>query len=241
MIRDALVQDIPRRQPELRLEQRDDPRREEEEPEDELGEPDAQASTQTCRLAHCRQEYQQRRGRGLRQDVPMEVIRPLSEPDAQALLELRLANRQFLAPFEPERPDAFFTLETQTEIARNPEGLAFAILDAGLLAGTISLSHVARGSFQSANVGYWVTSTRNGRGLATRAVGELAEHAFAALDLHRLEAGTLVDNLASQRVLHEERLRNGSGSRATTCTSPAPGGTTSSSSARGTAGDAFGP
>jgi [ribosomal protein S5]-alanine N-acetyltransferase len=131
----------------------------------------------------------------------MEVIRPLSEPDAQALLELRLGNRQFLAPFEPERPEAFFTLETQTEIARNREGLAFAILDAGVLAGTISLSHVARGSLQSANVGYWVTSTRNGRGLATRAVGELVDHAFAELDLHRLEAGTLVDNLASQRVL----------------------------------------
>jgi ribosomal-protein-alanine N-acetyltransferase len=32
-------------------------------------------------------------------------------------------------------------------------------------------------------------------------VGELVDHAFAELDLHRLEAGTLVDNLASQRVL----------------------------------------
>lgn len=135
----------------------------------------------------------------------METIRPLSKRDARALLELRVANRQFLAPFEPDRQDSFFTLEAQTEIARNPDGLRFAILDGGILAGAISLSNVSRGSFQNANVGYWVSGDRNGRGLATRAVGELVERAFAELDLHRLEAGTLVDNIASQRVL----LKNG--------------------------------
>jgi [ribosomal protein S5]-alanine N-acetyltransferase len=131
------------------------------------------------------------------------AIRPLALDDARDLLALRLANREFMAPFEPVRPDEFFTLEAQTEIARNPQGLKFAILDDGELAGVAALSNVVYDAFRSANLGYWVDAQRNRRGLATRAVGELAEHAFGSLGLHRLEAGTLVDNVASQRVLEK--------------------------------------
>ena len=45
----------------------------------------------------------------------------------------------------------------------------------------------------------------NGRGLATTAVHEMVHRAFDDLGFHRLEAGTLVDNERSQRVLE----RNG--------------------------------
>lgn len=134
------------------------------------------------------------------------TIRPLSPGDARALLELRVANRAFLGPFDPERPPSFFTIEAQAAIARNPDGLRFAILDDSVIAGTIALSNVVLGPFRSANVGYWVSGDRNGRGLATRAVGEVAEHAFGELGLHRLEAATLVDNRASQRVLEKNRF-----------------------------------
>lgn len=131
------------------------------------------------------------------------TIRPLVPEDAEALLALRLANREFMAPFDPIRPERFFTLEHQAEIARNESGLAFAILDEGALAGTITLSNVSGGAFCSANVGYWVDRDRNGRGLASRAVAEVVEVAFGPLGLHRLEAGTLVDNRGSQRVLEK--------------------------------------
>ena len=133
----------------------------------------------------------------------MPTIRPLRKEDARELLELRLANRAFLAPFDPVRPESFFTLATQSEVARNPDGLRFAIIDGDAHAGTIALSNVSYGPFRSASVGYWVSADRNGRGLATRAVGELVEHAFRVLGLHRLEAGTLVDNVGSQRVLRK--------------------------------------
>jgi [ribosomal protein S5]-alanine N-acetyltransferase len=133
----------------------------------------------------------------------MATIRPLREEDARPLLALRIANRAFLAPFDPVRLDSFFTLATQTEVARNPDGLRFAILDRDALAGTIALSNVSYGSFRNANLGYWVSADRNGRGLATRAVGELVQHAFTVIGLHRIEAGTLVDNVGSQRVLEK--------------------------------------
>jgi ribosomal-protein-alanine N-acetyltransferase len=62
-----------------------------------------------------------------------------------------------------------------------------------------------RGAFQSCSLGYWVSADANGRGLATRAVREIAGIAFGGLGLHRIQAATLLDNARSQRVLE----RNG--------------------------------
>ena len=135
------------------------------------------------------------------------MIRPLSADDADELAALYAANRAFLAPYEPERPDAFFTPEGQRERleAYREDSWSFAILDGKAIAGTISLTNVVRNALRSGNVGYWVAEDRNGRGLATGAVGELVDFAFGEAALHRVEAGTLVDNIRSQRVLE----RNG--------------------------------
>jgi len=48
-----------------------------------------------------------------------------------------------------------------------------------------------------------VAQARNGRGIATTAVKLVVREAFMVLGLHRVEAGTLVDNVASQRVLEK--------------------------------------
>jgi ribosomal-protein-alanine N-acetyltransferase len=77
-----------------------------------------------------------------------------------------------------------------------------AILDdTGAVVGRITLNTIVRGPFQSCSVGYWLSEDRTGRGLATQAVDEIVSLAFDTLGLHRVEAGTLVDNVASQRVL----------------------------------------
>jgi len=130
------------------------------------------------------------------------AIRPFEAGDVDELARLRLANRSFLDPFEPPRPESFFTPDGQAEWLASGDGLRLAILDDdGAIAGAISLSHIVRGPLQSATVGYWVDERRNGRGLAGRALAETVRLAFGELALHRLEAGTLLDNAASQRVL----------------------------------------
>jgi ribosomal-protein-alanine N-acetyltransferase len=134
------------------------------------------------------------------------VIRRLVPDDAEELARLLAANRTFLAPFEPEHAEDFFSSDGQRARIERAEHL-YAILDGDVLAGMTSLSNVVRGAFQSANVGYWVDEARNGRGLATRAVAELVDLAFTELGLHRLEAATLADNRASQRVLQKIRFR----------------------------------
>jgi ribosomal-protein-alanine N-acetyltransferase len=134
------------------------------------------------------------------------VIRPLVPDDAEELAALYAANRAFLAPYDPVRADAFYTPEGQRErIAKQGDGgdRRFAILDGEAIAGTISLANIVRGAFRSATTGYWIDRARNGRGLATGAVGELVRVAFEEVGLHRVEAGTLVDNVASQRVLEK--------------------------------------
>jgi [ribosomal protein S5]-alanine N-acetyltransferase len=131
------------------------------------------------------------------------VIRPLTPDDAGELAALLVENRAFLAPFDPPRDARFYTVEGQLERLEREDKHVFAILDDERIAGTATLSNVVRGPLQSANLGYWVAERANGRGLATKAVAELIPVAFGELGLHRLEAGTLTDNLASQRVLEK--------------------------------------
>jgi ribosomal-protein-alanine N-acetyltransferase len=138
------------------------------------------------------------------------TIRQAVPADARALAALYRVERAFLAPFEPDRGESFFTEATQrvrlaelAERRRAGAGDAWVILDDGEPAGVISLSNVVRGPFQSANVGYFVAQGRNGRGIATTAVKLVVREAFTVVGLHRVEAGTLVDNLASQRVLEK--------------------------------------
>lgn len=75
----------------------------------------------------------------------------------------------------------------------------------GDVVGRITLNDIVHGAFQSGHLGYWVGADHNGRGLATTAVRDMMAVAFDDLHLHRIQAGTLLHDVASQRVLE----RNG--------------------------------
>lgn len=131
------------------------------------------------------------------------MIRLLTPDDAEELAALYAVNRVFLTPFEPDRTDEFFTTGFQRGRieAAGEDHWRWAIVESGRITGTVVLADVRRGALQLGNVGYWVDRAHNGRGLATAAVADVVEFAFGEAGLHRLEAGTLVDNHASQRVL----------------------------------------
>lgn len=143
----------------------------------------------------------------------MGTTRLVTLADAPDLAELLRVNREFLAPWQPVRDDDYFTVDGQRaviqgELEQHDMGttLPHVILDdSGRLVGRITLSGIVRGSFQSCAMGYWVGATDNGRGLATRAVSEIVRIALEELDLHRVQAETLLHNVRSQRVLE----RNG--------------------------------
>lgn len=142
----------------------------------------------------------------------MPTTRLVAVEDAPALAELLELNRRFLEPWEPTRPDRYFTVAAQRaaiELALEQHdagaGVPRVILDQDAIVGRVTLTNIVRGPFQSCNLGYWVSSTHNGRGLATAGVADIMRVAFAERRLHRIEAGTLLHNVASQRVLE----RNG--------------------------------
>jgi [ribosomal protein S5]-alanine N-acetyltransferase len=129
--------------------------------------------------------------------------------DVPALTELVRANRDFLAPWEPDRSEEHFTAAGQRAaiakaLERYREGsvLPHVILgDSGQIAGRITLTGIVRGPLQSGDLGYWLSAAENGRGLVTAAVREMLGIAFGQLGLHRVQAGTMLANERSQRVL----------------------------------------
>ena len=136
------------------------------------------------------------------------VLRALTMGDASALADSYRDNRDHLAPWDPERADSFFTEAGQTtEIARlltdQDAGTAFPLVlsDGSHVVGRVNLSGIVRGAFLSTNLGYWVDARYAGRGLMTAAVSAAADIARDELQLHRIQAGTLVHNVASQLVL----------------------------------------
>ncbi len=142
----------------------------------------------------------------------MAVTRLISADDAPALAALQHANREFLAPWTPERDPRHFMVDGQRRgiagaLAQYQKGtvLPLVILCDGAVVGRVTLSDVTTGTFSSCHLGYWLSQSHNGRGLATAAVGEILGIAFTDFGLHRVEAGTMPHNARSRAVLE----RNG--------------------------------
>ena len=139
-------------------------------------------------------------------------IRVVSADDAEAFADLLTRNRAFLATWDPVRDDGYFTVDGQRDLLarslrRYRQGVDWpgvVTLD-GAPVGRVNLNNLIRGAFCSADLGYWVDQAHNGRGVATAAVAAVVRLAFTELGLHRVQAGTLLHNHGSQRVLE----RNG--------------------------------
>ena len=144
------------------------------------------------------------------------VRRPLIS-DVAPLLALRVANRAFLEPWEPARPEHFWTLDGQRvavaaldEAWRADRAYGFLVLDRAdgdRLVGQATLSNVVRGAWQNATLGYWIAENVNGRGHATEAVRLLVRFAFAHARLHRLMPAVMPRNARSARVLANAGFR----------------------------------
>jgi ribosomal-protein-alanine N-acetyltransferase len=141
-------------------------------------------------------------------------LRALQPDDAPALHAFRVANREFLRPWEPVRDEGFYTLEAaiatiegQRAEREADRGYGFGIVAGGELVGYVNLNAVVRGVFQNAYLGYAVAESANGRGYATAAVREAVRIAFEELGLHRVQAAVIPRNGASVRVLEKVGFR----------------------------------
>jgi len=133
---------------------------------------------------------------------------------------LRRANREHLTPWEPSwnaahltRPSYRARLASFKTMVAGDKGYPFHIFraDDDQLVGACNLTHVKRGSLQSAHIGYWVAAEYARKGFARAAIGGVLRYAFEELGLHRINAAVGLDNTASIQLLkncgfHEEGL-----------------------------------
>ena len=85
--------------------------------------------------------------------------------------------------------------------------LPFAIVVDGRLVGQVTLGSLGGEPAEAAYVGYWVDRAQAGRGITPRALALVLDHAFATLDLPRVEANIQPDNLRSRRVVEKVGFR----------------------------------
>ncbi|MFI1989432.1 GNAT family N-acetyltransferase [Actinoplanes sp. NPDC020271] len=132
------------------------------------------------------------------------AVRPLALADVPELTTVLNASREHLAPWDPIRDESFWTEDGQRQVVadvlRGP-ALPYVIVVDGAIAGRVNLNNLVRGPFQSCSLGYWVSPVHTGKGVASQAVAQLLRLAFTEHELHRVEAGTLLHNERSQRVL----------------------------------------
>ena len=91
------------------------------------------------------------------------------------------------------RYDAFL------KASRDPRVASFLIVrvEDERLVGSIRLSEIVRGHFQSAYIGYQIGAPFQRRGYMTEALQLALRHAFRDLGLHRVEANVQPENAAS--------------------------------------------
>jgi ribosomal-protein-serine acetyltransferase len=135
------------------------------------------------------------------------LLRPYRPRDAE---DVYLAVSESLADMYPWMPWAhrnYSAKETRRWLRTRPEewekGVAyeFAIVSApeGPYLGGCGLNRFDYAN-RTANLGYWVRSSRTGRGVAAAAARLLAGWGFTELRLNRIEIVVATDNLRSRRV-----------------------------------------
>ncbi|HEX3005594.1 MAG TPA: GNAT family protein [Angustibacter sp.] len=142
-------------------------------------------------------------------------LRPLRQRDLGRWRELRLANRQWLEPWEATPPDptvpamSFRRMVRQlSQEARAGRALPFAITYQGDMVGQLSVAGIAWGSLCSGHIGYWVSQHVAGRGIAPTAVALASDYCLLTMGLHRVEVNIRPENAASLRVVAKLGLRD---------------------------------
>jgi ribosomal-protein-serine acetyltransferase len=136
-------------------------------------------------------------------------LRQIEEGDAQPLTDLIDRNRAYLKEWLPWLDNSTDIHDTARFIGRSIEqalddnGLTLAIVYSGSLAGVVG-QHYLDSINRRTELGYWLDSAHQGKGIVTRSVARLVDYAFAAQNCHRVIIHCAVGNVKSRAI--PERL-----------------------------------
>lgn len=146
------------------------------------------------------------------------VLRPFVPDDAPAVVPL-VSSREVAAtleamphPYPPESTLPWIASHAVQAAAGTAYTWAVTRRDDGTLLAAVSLQVVR--AHQRGVLGYWVGAPFWGQGIMSEAAACVVAHAFTTVDLHRIQAVVLPENIGSVRVLeklgfqHEGVLRD---------------------------------
>lgn len=145
---------------------------------------------------------------------PRVTLRLPQMRDYESWHALRRSSQDFLRPFEPRwteldlsrRVFSMRVRRAREEAEQGTDYTFFIFLGEGReeqLVGGITLSNIRRRAAQFVSLGYWMGENHAGKGIMTEAVGVVLPFIFEVLNLHRVHAAFLPNNIASRRVLEK--------------------------------------
>lgn len=132
---------------------------------------------------------------------------------ADRVLEFYIQNKKHLEPWEPERPEGFYTfayqyvfLEELIESFKSGKSLNLWIFKKDDIAceniiGAVNFSNIILGPCQSCLLGYKIGFEYINNGYMTEAINKGVSIMFGGYKLHRIEANVIPRNSASNKVL----------------------------------------
>ena len=136
-------------------------------------------------------------------------LKILTPEHSEDMLNYCLRNKAHLKPYEPKREESYYTLEVQRQGLLdgykqflNGKSVSFGIFKDYSLIGKIRLSNIVMGIFKNANIGYSMDEKEQGKGYMKEAVKLAIDYGFSNMDIHRIEASAMLENIKSQKVLN---------------------------------------
>lgn len=150
------------------------------------------------------------RRRKVKIETERMTLRPPQHIDHAAWTGLRIESRAFLTPWEPTWADDHLSRKAFTNRVywaqrslNNDSALPLFLIrrDDQALLGAITLDNIRRGPSQTGILGYWMGERYARHGYMREAIKAVVHHSFTQLDLSRIEAACLPENVASRGVL----------------------------------------
>lgn len=140
-------------------------------------------------------------------------IELLDKSYSEKLFNFEKENRDYFKSIGLPRKDAYYEYQSFIKIINElveeqSQGFHYMYLvidEQENIVGRINLTNVVQGPLKKAELGYRVGKGYQEKGYATKAIKLITEKAYKEHMLHRLEAGTSPQNIASQIVL----IKNG--------------------------------
>ncbi|PVH28979.1 GNAT family N-acetyltransferase [Pararhodobacter oceanensis] len=154
--------------------------------------------------------------RRFRLETERMVLRLPEHGDYRQWASLREASAGFLTKWEPTwSPDHLtrrsFSARVQWAARLQAQGTGLPVFltrrSDGLLLGAITLENIRGGPAQVGTIGYWIGQPFARQGYMREAIHGLVSYAFTTLDLSRIEAACLPENVASRSVLEKSGFK----------------------------------